>query len=186
MATDFSSTGFLAFLREAAVSVLLHPAVARSRRKAAESLFDYLSDDEKADLRDLDIGALARRVHDARDGVLRSEVIDLYAERLRDALDDYLRISSGGGAHSKGVSTARPAEAGTRASGARRPVRQREDDALESIRLSFDRHRADVMPIPLGEGRVVYLHGLPADLSLAEARRIARVLEALASDVDDG
>lgn len=183
MATDFSSTGFLGFLREAAVSGQLHPAVARSRRKAAESLFDYLSDEEKADLRELDIGALTRRVHDVRDGVLRSEVIDLYAERLQDAIEDYLQFSSGSG---QDASTAPAPSAGKRASTARRSARPREDAALESIRLGFDRHRADVMPIPLSEGRIVYLHGLPADLSPAEARKIARVLEALAADADDG
>ena len=183
MATDFSSTAFLGFLREAAVAGQLHPAVARSRRKAAESLFDYLSDDEKADLRSLDMEALARRVHEARDGALRDEVIDLYAGRLQDALDDYLRFSSAG----TGGAAAAPSRAmGSRTPGARRSAGSPEDAALESIRLSFDRHRADVMPIPLGEGRVVYLHDLPADLSLAEARRIARVLEALAVDADDG
>ena len=60
----------------------------------------------------------------------------------------------------------------------------REDSALESVHLGFDRQRAKVMPIPLEKGRVVYLHDLPADLTLAEARKIARVLEALASDTD--
>lgn len=191
MATDFSSGGFLAFLREAAVTGQMHPAVARSRRKAAESLFEYLSEDERGDLRELDVQALTRRVHDARDGVLRSEVIDLYAARLQDALDDYLQFSAAEASGEvppspdSGRGRRSPARRETgRASGHGRAGSVRQDSALESIRLSFDRHRANVMPIPLDKGRVVYLHDLPADLTPAEARKIARVLEALASDAD--
>ncbi len=56
--------------------------------------------------------------------------------------------------------------------------------ALEAVRLSFNRYRADIVPIPLGPDRVVYLHDVPSDLTVDEARKIARVVEALGSPVE--
>ena len=179
MSVDCSSSAFLAFLREAAVTGQMRPATARSRRKAAEVLFERLSATEAADLRLLDIDELVQRFNDDQSPHTRDEVIQLYAERLRSALDEYLGFSSvPGGADLK-----------TAASHARRQSRDRgnaeEDRALESVRLAFDRQKSDVLPIPLGGGRVVYVHGLPADLSAAEAARIARILHAYAAD-DEG
>jgi hypothetical protein len=63
--------------------------------------------------------------------------------------------------------------------------RSREERALETVRLSAPRQRPDVIPIPLKQGRVVYLHGIPADLSPQEASKISRVVEALASEPEE-
>ncbi|MEM9760812.1 MAG: hypothetical protein AAF933_16350, partial [Pseudomonadota bacterium] len=57
--------------------------------------------------------------------------------------------------------------------------------ALEAVHLGMDRMRADVFPIPLDEDRVVFLHGIPHDLTPAEAGKIIRVVEALAQGIED-
>jgi hypothetical protein len=176
MSVDCSSSAFLAFLREAAVTGRMRPATARSRRKAAEVLFERLTESEAADLRRLDIGELAQRFHDDQSPQTRDEVIELYAERLATALDEYL-----------GFSAERAVEPGAVAprSRSRDGGNAAEDKALEAVRLAFDRQKSDVLPVPLGPGRIVYIHGLPPDLSAAEAARIGRILEAYAVDATD-
>jgi hypothetical protein len=207
MARDFSSEGLLDFLREAALRGSMHPATARSRRKAAEALLSQLSDDEASDLRRLDFATLRSRLAGSPTNSLRPEVADLYAERLAAALDDYRQALESRAARMRTPADAAgaPSDAGaasdtdegaamSRAMGetvprgaAPGPSALREEDlrALESVRLSLDRQRTDVFPIPLARDRVVFLHGLPHDLTDAEARKIGRVVRALAGDGDE-
>ena len=175
MSSNYSSDGLLRFLKEAAVAGRMHPATARSRSKAAQALVPHLEDAEAADLRTLEIEILRARLAEVQSGELRSEVADLYLERMASALTDFFRFveSPDDFEASRRVETAvsRQKSNGTLSD---------EERALETVRLSFNRHRADVIPIPLSRGRVVYLHGLPPDLTTAEAGKIARVVEALA------
>ena len=181
MTGDYSREGLLTFLRDAAVAGHLNPATARSRRNAAEQLFAQLSDAEAADLRQVDVERLKARVHDLQGDQIRPEVLDLYAERLRSALADYFRFVEA----PDGFVASASAERG--AARRRSPQsRTQEQQALEQVRLGATNHRPDVLPIQLGRERVVYLHGVPVDLSAEEARRIARVIEALALPGDDG
>ena len=85
MSRDYSSESLLAFLREAAVAGRMHPATARSRRKAAEALLEHLNSAEAADLRCLDFVALRERIANNPRSSLRPEVAELYAERLAAA-----------------------------------------------------------------------------------------------------
>jgi hypothetical protein len=180
MSTNYSSDRYFTFLREATLAGRMAPAAAKSRRAAAETLFRKLTESEAEDLRSLDIDALKSRFLDARGDGLRSEIVELYAGRLREALDDYFRFVE---------SPTDFSSVATRAQGARRrdelAPRTPEERALESVRLSAPRQRPDVIPVPLDQDRVVYLHGVPADLSPAEARKIARVVEALADESGD-
>lgn len=178
MAGEYSRQALLTYLREAALSGRLHPAVARSRHKAAEALFAHIDEAEATDLRRLDLENLEKALTDVPRGNLRPEVVALYVSRVRDALQDYANHATPGvssEAVAPGAETLDPADSGSSTDTA----------ALESVRLSFDRYRADVVPIPLSAGRVVYLHGVPADLTVEEARKIARVVEALGSVPDE-
>lgn len=177
MVSDYSRDGLLAFLREAAMAGHMNPATARSRLNAAQQLFTHLSASEAKDLRRIDVDELAARCHKLQGGTVRPEVVSVYARRLQHALTDYFGFLED---PDRFVSVG--AERRTlrrRGEGAQRSDEER---ALEEIRLGSPNHRPDVMPIPLREGRVVYVHDLPADLTPAEARKIARVIEALAEE----
>lgn len=174
---NYSSEALLAFLREAALAGLMTPAVARSRRAAAEALFSKLTDAEAADLRELRVDALMARFLDIHGHGLRSEVVQLYGERLHDAIDDYFRfIDDPGGFRSR---VPRTQLATARAEAAPETAETR---ALERVRLGSPTQRPDVLPVPLGGDRVVYLHGIPADLTAREARKLCRVITALSDD----
>lgn len=194
----YAGEDLLDWLREAALARQIHPATARSRRKAAEALFPYCRPEEIEDLRRLNLQDLRARVADLPPGSLRPEVADLYLERLRSALRDYLADASArqpeAGEGAAGLSAASEAAiegrtgAGGRGdggAGGRAPPPAADLSALEAARLRLDQHRADIIPVPLGDDRVVFLQGIPADLTVAEARKIARVVEALAAPADD-
>ena len=177
MASDYSSEGLLRFLRDAAVAGRMPPATARSRSKAAQALLPHLAAEEAADLRGLDLARFAQRLADLGQVELRGEVVELYLQRLYEALDDFFRFNAA--PDSFETVRGQPAVPFSRPAAAAQPADER---ALEAVRLSFNHHRPDVFPIPLERDRVVYLHGVPADLTSAEARRIARVIRALAVD----
>lgn len=180
MSTEYSSKSLLTFLRKTTLAGHIPPAVAKSRRAAADTLFEKLTESESADLRQLNIDALSSRFLDIQGGGLRSEVVELYADRLRAALDDFFRY-----VESPHEFVSLPAHQ----DGARRreehSPRSREERAMEAVRLSAPSQRPDVVPVPLEVGRVVYLHGIPADLTPQEAGKISRVVAALANEPGD-
>jgi len=179
--SDYSKSALLAFLREAAVSGHMSPAAARSRRNAAERLFEQLTEPEAADLRQVDVAVLASRAREQDSDRLRPEVVELYAGRLRAALDDFFRFRE---APDRFLAAKRSAQGGAQVE--RGAPRSEEERALEQLRLASTHYRPDILPIALAPDRVVYLHQLPTDLSTAEAQRIARVVMALAIDAQDG
>ena len=181
VAGDYSKGALLAFLREVAVAGHLSPAAARSRRNAAERLFEQLTESEAADLRGVDIAALAARAQEQGSDRLRPEVVELYAGRLRAALEDFFRFRE---APDRFLAQARSGRAAPRQPGG--APRSEDDRALEELRLATTHYRPDILPVTLAPGRVVYLHQLPPDLSAVEARRIARVVMALAVDAEIG
>ena len=177
MDKDHSRDGMLEFLREAVHAGLLNPAVARSRRNAALELFSHLSKSEAEDLRRVDVDELTARCHKLQGGTVRPEVLSLYAERLREGLDDYFRyLDAPDGFVARRTERQAPRRRGSE------QLRTAEEKALEQLRLDETRYRPDIVPIPLRPGTVLYLHGVPADLSPAEARKVARVVEALADE----
>lgn len=181
MAGSYSSESLLRFLKDVVVAGHMPPTTARSRSNAARALLAYLTDGENSDLRVLDIDALRSRIAEDQSGALRPEVADLYIERLESALADFLPFAEAPDAF----------EAGRASDSYQEPRVELEEPpedrrALESARLRFDRNRPDIIPIPLPRGSTVYVHGLPADLSPAEARKIARVIAALADSEDTG
>jgi hypothetical protein len=180
MSTDYSSDGLFTFLREAALAGRMTPAAARSRRAAAAALFPKLTEDEMGDLRRLNLEDLKSRFRDTQIDGLRREVVDLYATRLEGALGDYFRFVE---APSDFFSSATPHQGVQRRE--KQSTRSYEERALETVLLSAVRQRPDVIPVPLATGRIAYLHGIPADLTTQEARKIARVVEALANEPDD-
>ncbi|MEM8489858.1 MAG: hypothetical protein AAF756_03455 [Pseudomonadota bacterium] len=187
MSRDFSSESLQSFLREAAVTGRMHPATARSRRKAAEALVAHLSSAEATDLRNLDFAALRDRIANSPSSDLRPEVADLYIERLAAALVAYAEalpeVSSSSKPDAMSPPEALSVEPGGKRSQSRDDIEAQR--ALEAVHLGMDSIREDVFPIPLGDDRVVFLHGVPHDLTAAEARKIARVVEALVQEIPD-
>lgn len=166
------------FLREAPMAGLLNPAVAKSRSNALEQIQRELTQDERADIRQIDVDDVCARLHKIEDSSVRPEVVDLYNKRLKATLTDYIAwvgdsksFRSVGGDRAKQSKRAARAENGDRAEEVR---------ALEETSLTTSEWAPGLLSIPLREGLSVFVHNLPLDLEANEAQKIARVIEALA------
>jgi len=174
---EFTPERLLEFLRQAPAQGVLNPALARSRATALEQLFTALTPEERADIRLIDVDRLAGRVHKMEGSTIRPEVLELYRTRVQDALVDYFAWVK----NPKTFATI----AGHQL---RRGIRgfnveadnAEEARALENIALLTSERRKDYVSVPLREDVTVYVTNLPLDLSAAEARKISRVVAALA------
>lgn len=175
--TEYSKDALLAFIRQCVDTGMLNPAAARSRQNAARQLLGFLDEDESADLRQLDVDELAGRVHKLEGTSIRPESLNIYRDRLASTLTDFLQWKS----QPDGFAPRKDEQRSLR----RRPSvgqfneQSGEDQALEELRLNPP--RKEIFPIPLREGLVVYLQNVPADLTAAEAAKIAAVAQALAT-----
>lgn len=166
----------LDFLRQASTQGVLNPAVAKSRALAVEQVFSELNASERLDIRLIDVDLVCARLHKIEGSSIRPEVVELYKQRVRAALQDYFawladskRFVSVGGD---------PVRRDRRILGGGEAAA--ETRALEETALAGSDRRPDLISIPLREGVTVYITQLPLDLSPTEAAKIARVVEALA------
>ncbi len=175
---NYSREGLLNFLKEAAVSGLMNPAIARSRKTAAQQLLEHVTPDERINLRQLDVDELCSRIHKLDDTSIREEALNLYNARLKSALNDYfIWLESPGEYKSQGLGQINAPQS--------EPIRsKKEQKALEAITLKQSTQPDDIIPIPLRKDLVVYLKGLPLEFSQAEANKICKVVQAYAQPGD--
>lgn len=176
----YTADALLNFLKQAGMEGLINPAAARSRRKALEQLSGELTDEERNDVRRIDVDELVSRFHKLEGSSIRSETLQVYAERVRNALDEYLAWlddpkSFLGAKREKARSFVRgPGSALTE-----------EQKVAERVTLEATENPDSVVPVPIRSDHVVYLANLPLDLSREEADKIARVIRAFADDEGD-
>jgi hypothetical protein len=174
---DYTQERLLQFLREAPTQGVLNPAVARSRANAIEHLFPVLTREERADIRLIDVDRLVGRLHKIEGSTLRPEVVELYRQRVHEALLDYLAwlanpktfATISGNTLRRDFHVFAPASENAE-----------EARALEDIALATSERRKDYISVPLRADLTVYITNLPLDLSAAEADKISRMVSAMA------
>jgi len=176
---DYSQSAFLKFLRQGAVTGLTSPATARSRKLAAEQLLIQLKPHERADLRQLDVDELCSRFHKLQGSTIRPENIQVYNERLCSALKDFISWTTDPAAF-QSVEGEKPEALVVAARDTPGQAQAREELALNPPRSPHD-----IFPVPIREDLVVYLQNVPLDMTQAEARKIAAVVQALALPEED-
>jgi hypothetical protein len=175
--SDYTAEALGRFLKQAGMEGLINPATARARRNALDHLAGELNESEQADIRTLDVDELVSRFHKLEGSSIRPETLELYGQRLKKGLDDYLRWLD---APSKFKPSARERVRNfARGSGAK-PALTDEQRAAERIRLEATENPTRIVPVPVRGDHVVYIDNLPLDLTPAEAERIARVVRAFA------
>ncbi len=177
---SYSKDGLLDFLKQAALTGIMNPGVARSRKTAAEKLLDHLTAEERINLRQLDVDELCSRIHKIEDSSIREEAMNLYNSRLKSALEDYFAYLDSPESFNSTASNSSPATVVQKRDAAERK-------ALESIALHHAGSQDDIIPIPLRDNLIVYLQGLPLNLTAKEAQKIVSVVTAyVQSDANPG
>ena len=184
MTTDesYSTEALQAFLKQAGMEGAINPAAARSRRNALVQLEAELTDDERRDVRNLDVDQLVSRFHKLEGSSIRPESLQLYANRLRTALADFLAwkqdpASFVGSAQERSRAFSRGAN--------RQAALSPDQEAAERIVLEATENPTNVVPVPVREDTTVYVANLPLDLTAEEADRIARIVRAFARPDND-
>jgi len=142
-----------------------------------------LTDDERRDVRNLDVDELVSRFHKLEGSSIRPESLQLYARRLRTALADFLAwrndpASFTGSGHERARAFKRGGE--------HRAALSPDQEQAERIVLEATENPTNVVPVPVRDDTTVYLANLPLDLTGAEAERIARIVRSFARcDNDD-
>ncbi len=172
---DYTKNGLITYLREAAISGVLNPAVARSRKTAAEQLLTYISPEERLNLRQLDVDSLCSGIHKLEDSSIRFEALNLYNSRLKSALTDYFSWLEDPENFVSLSSTNNSAKNLNK----KQTIEQK---ALEEITLSNTYIEEGIIPIPIRKDLTIYLKDLPLDLTTQEANKIARVVKAYAQE----
>lgn len=176
---DYSQTAFLEFLRMGAVTGINNPAIARSRKLAAEQLLGQMKSHENLDLRVLNVDELCKRFHKLQGSTIRPETLQLYNERLTSGIKDFVNWTTDptcfqsieGGLKEEVLVASRDT-----------PEQAR---AREELVLNPPRSPYEIFPIPIRKDLVVFLQNIPLDLTQAEALKIAAVVQALAAPEKD-
>ena len=172
---NYSEINLLQFLRQSAVSGLINPSTSVSRKKAAEQLLTQVNTIERQDLRQLDVDELCSRFHKLQGSTIREESLEIYKNRLKAALEDFIAwvdnpIDFVPGHLDQPRAIQKNAD--------RLPSTAAEK-AKEELALNLPDNPTGTFPIPIRQDRVVYLQNLPLDLSSKEAQKIVAVVQAL-------
>lgn len=175
---SYTAEALLNFLKQAGMEGLINPATARARRKALEQLASELTEEERRDIRRIDVDDLLSRFHKLEGSSIRSETLQIYGQRVGAALTEYLDWLENPQTFTK-ARRERP-----RAFSRGEPITP-EQQAAERVTLEATENPSNVVPVPIRDDHVVYLANVPLDLSPEEAARIARVIRAFADGRGD-
>lgn len=176
MANSYSVDDLLEFLDHAAVRGLMPTATARALAVASRTVLGILTDDERADLSQLDIDAVIKRFVNKRAKDFNPTSLKEYGRRVRRAVDLFVkwrndpanfaiktRASNGSRRKESGAENGEPTK----------------KDAQEAA-LPSERPETYQSSLPIRPGLVVTLVNVPNDLTGAEAERLANFIRMLA------
>ena len=174
------------FLQYVADKGLANKQTSSSRRAAVGKVFGILDDAEREDVREIDIDEVFMRFVNLHGTDYKPESIQVYKSRVSKAIDDFLRYREDPISFRAArpmrvtVSKAKGKPTGTKVLTASRID---ESDRKDEMKLPAVRQTETVnVPVPIRPGHVVQLMDVPYDLTEAEASKIARIVEALATE----
>jgi hypothetical protein len=177
----YSANALANFLEYAADKGLLKRATARSRKIASMKILEALDEDDKKDLREINIDDAFNRFQNLASSSLKPESLAVYKSRFTSALNDFLRWNENP-ATFRSSTVARSART---AEGIGGNVKRAHGGGIKEKKFGghtkTDHHTGLIFPVPIREGVVVSIANIPSDLTKEEATKIAAVVHALAA-----
>lgn len=182
---NYSLDAFNGFMESVAKKGILNKNTAQSRKAAANKILGILDEADQADLRNVDLDQVFDRFQNLQGTAYTPDSLQVYKSRTNTALTDFL-------AWVENPSAFRPVSAQkSRANNVKKQVSRGSSPKSASkstprLAPSSTSSRADerpgqiVVPVPLREGITVEICNLPADLTEAEAARLASIIQAYA------
>jgi len=182
METRYTEAELVSFLEYVSNKGLLNRNTAQGRRVATLKVLQALDEHEKVDLRNIDRDATFNRFVNRFGKDFNPGSLQVYRSRFNSAIDDFLRYQSDPAAF-KPMSAMRQSKGREKQAAAKsdqQETKRQENKSEHHISPPSVNTHTVVFPIPLRSGLTVQIHNLPADLTRAEAARIAGVVNALA------
>lgn len=151
-----------------------------ARKASANKVLSVLDEDELSDIFALDIDEVAERFANLEGKNYTPDSLRSYVSRAKVAIEDFQRYVESPmtfkAKNSGAVVKQKPSKSGMKVIKAHSPSRPPESSSSKQS-ASFGNA---VLPIPIREDLIVQVHGIPFDLSEAEANKIANVIRAMA------
>lgn len=186
MSNGRSTADLLKFLDYLAEKGLMPAATAASRKASANKMLAVLSEDESRDVTTVDMNDVALRFHNLNGQQYTPGSIQTYKSRVGSAIDDfraYLANPLGFRTSSKPRQRARSSKeaVAVTASGSASGV-STASAVSQSVTSTPLPTGANILPVPLRPDLTIQIAGLPFDLTPAEAKKIANIILAHATD----
>ncbi|WP_449393513.1 hypothetical protein [Devosia riboflavina] len=179
--SDYSVKALVEFLEYAANKGLLNKATANAKRIAVERIFEVAEDSERLDVRAVDFPSLMHRFMNLEGSGFKPDSLSSYQSRVRSGIDEFLSWKSNpmGFRPNKRNGAAKSARSGAKTEASREPPKLQQDQTPRPA------VQTNSIPIPIRSDLTVVVHGLPFDLTSAEANKIAKVVMAMTMEVSE-
>jgi len=189
MSNGYSASEFIEFIDYLADKGLLKKATASARKAAASAFLDILDDDEKVDIRAIDLDSLAMRFANIQGSKFTPQSLTTYKSRYNSAYKDFISYRENplgftpnisqrkkrGKSSSTSTSSSNPIETVSK-----KPAKMMPGFSAPPTVTPDLSGETIIFPIPIRKGVIVKVAGVPVDLTEAEAGKIADVIKALA------
>lgn len=152
----------------------------KNRKAAVNAVLGFLPSEEVNDVGEINLDQILHRFANLQGGKYTPGSMNTYASRVRTSIDDFLRYQQNPlgfkmNTRTTPQKTREPSRAPTQSPADQTPDSSRRAPLSTAV-------ESTILPIPIRSGLVVYIQGLPHDLSRAEANKIANVVKAMAAD----
>ena len=185
MSLEYSVDALIEFLDYMSEKGLANKNTIQSRKAACTKVFGILDQGERSDVREIDLEQVAKRFANLRGTEYSPQSLQVYKSRVSTAVGDFIRFKEDPSSF-KPSGSAKASPKSARAS----VKRQTSEEAVQKSATAtpatgsaggFGAAPAGSMnvPVPIRDGIIVQLMGLPFDLSKSEAEKISAVVKAL-------
>ena len=183
MDNNKSREALIEFLDYLAQKGLMAPATVQARKASVNTVLGILDNQEAHDVSAINLDAVMDRFTNLQGKAYNPQSLRTYKSRVKSALDDFLRYVENPLAfkpkvqvRERKLTTAKsPSGEGTKTSDGPMAEVQRSSTAAVAGPMA-----SSILPIPIRADLTIYIQGLPFDLSEAEAKKIANVVQAMA------
>lgn len=161
---------------------IVAPATAQTRKVSSLKLLGILDEEEAKDVTSIDIDALVTRFSNLHGQQYNPDSILAYRSRLRSAVADFKSYLENPLSFKTRIQS-RDHQSRPRKDAADHSTSQKTERVQEIVRAGPAPVMANsnVMPIPIRADLTILIHGLPHNLTPAEAKKISGVINALAT-----
>jgi hypothetical protein len=187
MNSDRSRSALVKFLEYTASKGLAPGSTVAARKAAVNKVLGILSDDESVDITTIDLSLIMGRFNNLHGQSYTPDSLNTYKSRVRSSIDDFNEyLANPLGFRPNRISREKPVK-----QQATKPLSATSDNQNTSpvVALSTGARSVPmsdtILPIPLRPDLVVYIQGLPFNLSKAEASKISAVVLAMAASYEN-